>query len=86
MVDELSRGLAFRLAHSLQDPRFGNATEIIVDLGLPTGLDHIEPDRAGQNVSLIKASAHIVGRDVPLIVAVGWLVQRVDGVFCQCIA
>ena len=76
MVDEPRRGLAFRLAHRLQDPWFGNAAEIVVDRWSPAGLDHVEPASARQNVGLIKTRPNAVGGDTALIVAVG--VEGVD--------
>src|SRR6516225_2434496 len=79
MVDELSRWLALCVPNRLENARFGDAAEIVVDRGLPAGLDHVEPDGAGQHIGLVEPSPDAAGGDTDLIVAVGRLADSIDG-------
>src|SRR6516162_7579376 len=79
MVDELSRRLALCFPNRLEDAGFGDTAEIVVDRGLPAGLDHVEPDGAGQNIGLVEPSLDAMGGGTALIVAVGRLVDGIDG-------
>src|SRR5215472_10813463 len=79
MIDELSRRLALCLTNRLEDAGLGDTAEIVVDRGLPAGLDHVEPDGASQHVGLVEPSLDAMGGDAALVVAVGRLVERVDG-------
>jgi len=78
VVDELHRLLALYLAHGLENARFGDPAEIVVDGRLPAHCCHVEADGAGKNVGVIEPSAYAVGGDAALIVAVGGLVERID--------
>src|SRR5262249_13070990 len=75
MIDELSRRLALCLPNRLENAGLGDTAEIVVDRGLPAGLDHVEPDGAGQHISLVEPSLHAVGGNTAFIVAVGRLVD-----------
>src|SRR5580704_4689987 len=62
--------LAFRFPNGIDNARFGDAAEIVVDGRSPPCQDHVEPDGSRQNIGLVKPSANAVGGDTALIVAV----------------
>ena len=54
VVDELHRLLALYLAHGLENARFGDPAEIVVDGRLPTHCCHVKSDGTGKNVGVIE--------------------------------
>ena len=77
VVDELHRLLALCLANGLENARFGDPAEIVVDGRPPAHCCHVESDGAGKDVGVIEPSYAVRG-DAALIVAVGGLVERID--------
>src|ERR1700759_4075832 len=79
MVDELSRWLALCLPNRVENARFGDTAEIVVDRRLPAGPDHVEPDGTGQHIGLLHPGSDAMGGDAALIVTVSWFKESVDG-------
>jgi hypothetical protein len=79
MIDQLRGRLAFCFPNCFEDAGFCDAAEIVVDRWPPSRLNHIESDGPRHDIRVVKPGANAVGGDTALIVAVGGLVERVDG-------
>ena len=77
VIDQLRGRLASCFSYRLQNARFGDPAEIVVDGGSPASLHHVEADSAGQHLGLVEPRADAMSRDAALIVAVGRLIEGI---------
>src|SRR5712672_848821 len=61
VVDELQGTLALRLTNRFENPRLGDAAEVVVDRRSPANLRHVEIDRTRQAVRLVEATLQAMG-------------------------
>src|SRR5882724_12270763 len=78
VVDELHGALALRLANRFEDPRLGDAAEVVVDRRPPANLRHVEIDRPRQPIRLIEATLQAMGGHAGSAMAIDLLEQHID--------
>lgn len=66
------------LAHRLQDPGLGHATEVVLHRGLPTRLDEIEAGDASKAVGFAQATFEAMLADAHPAIGIGLLIEGVD--------